>query len=241
MIGCLFVVRGIYMNCEYSVLVVGTGVVLFPVAEAPSLYNDLINSVLLAQLAADKKIEKTPDTVWYNDYMGFLDKYWLRHSRVRQEWSIAPDNVESVGDWFIAAISKDPVKQRTAAAATLQQLTRLTGSEPALELLRRQMQRVSAYGSRDVRLLVVVAHTPTSVSSLYMELRTDRAIDCNPLAQRYHSEDVAGTVCMRYADANLSETLYSPVRDAIALKVRGRLNDSVATLTLQDGGLATAR
>ncbi|WP_429511213.1 hypothetical protein [Pseudomonas sp. BT76 TE3572] len=69
-----------------------------------------------------------------------------------------------------------------------------------------------------------------------MELKTDQGLDSNPLAQRYQAKDIRGSVCMRYAGANLSETLYSPVRDAIALKVKDRLEDNVAMLTLTDEG-----
>ena len=43
---------------------------------------------------------------------------------------------------------------------------------------------------------------------------------------------------MRYAGANLSGTLYAPVRDAIALKVRDKYQDNVAMLTLSDDASA---
>jgi hypothetical protein len=233
------------MSLEYSVLIVGAAVVLVPSVDEPSRYKDLIDSVLLAQLAANKKIEKTPDVDWYNAYVEFLDDYWLRHSRTRQEWPVAQDSVESVGDWIIASMFKDAVDKGGATAATLQRLARLSGNEPAMGLLRGHMQKISTDESGDVlapamavRLLVVVAYTPTSVTSVYMELKTDQALGSNPLAQRYQAEDVQGSVCMRYAGAYLSETLYGPVRDAIALKVRDRLEDNVAMLTLTDEGSA---
>ncbi|KJZ64985.1 hypothetical protein [Pseudomonas fluorescens] len=231
------------MSCEYSVLIVGACVVIIPAADGATQYKDLVDSVLLAQLIANKKIEKAPDIDWYNAYVEFLDDYWLRHSRARQEWPVAQDSVECVGDWVIASLFKDAVNKRGAAAATLQRLTRLSGTEPAIELLRGHMQRISTGEPGDVlspamavRLLVVVAYTPTSVTSVYMDLKTDQGLDSNPLAQRYQAKDVRGNVCMRYADANLSETLYGPVRDAIALKVKDRLEDNVAMLTLTDEG-----
>jgi hypothetical protein len=231
------------MSFEYSVLIVGACVVIIPAADGATQYKDLVDSVLLAQLIANKKIEKAPDVDWYNAYVEFLDDYWLRHTRARQEWPVAQDSVESVSDWVIAAISQDAVDKGSATAATLQRLARLSGNEPAMGLLRGHMQKISTDESGDVlapakavRLLVVIAQTPTSVASVYIELKTRQIISANPLAQRHLAEDVQGSVCMRYAGANLSGTLYGPVRDAIALKVKDRLEDSVAMLTLTDEG-----
>ena len=231
------------MSDEYSLLVVGAGVLLVPAAHELSRYSDLIDSLLLAQLVANKKIEKEPHIDWYNAYVEFLDDYWLRYSRARQEWPVAQDSVECVGDWVISSMFKDAVNKRGAAAATLQRLTRLSGTEPAMGVLRGHMQKISTGEPGDVlspamavRLLVVVAYTPTSITSVYMNLKTDQVLDSNPLAQRYQAKDVRGSVCMRYADANLSETLYGPVRDAIALKVKDRFEDNVAMLILTDEG-----
>lgn len=229
------------MSCEYSVLIVGACVVIIPAAEGATQYKDLVDSVLLAQLIANKKIEKAPDIDWYNAYVEFLDDYWLRHTRARQEWPVAQDSVESVSEWAIAALSQDAVDKGSATAATLQRLARLSGNEPAMGLLRGHMQKISTDESGDVlapakavRLLVVIAQTPTSVASVYIELKTRQIISANPLAQRHLAEDVQGRVCMRYASANLSGTLYGPVRDAIALKVREKYQDNVAMVTLTD-------
>jgi hypothetical protein len=233
------------MNYEYSVLIVGACVVIVPAAEGATHYKDLVDSVLLAQLIANKKIEKAPDIDWYNAYVEFLDDYWLRRTRARQEWPVAQDSVESVSDWVIAAISQDAVGKGSATAAILQRLARLSGNEPAMGLLRGHMQKISTDEAGDVlapakavRLLVVIAQTPTSVASVYIELKTRQIISANPLAQRHLAEDVQGSVCMRYAGANLSGTLYGPVRDAIALKVRDKYQDNVAMLTLSDDASA---
>lgn len=90
------------MNCKYSVLIVAGAVVLIPPADKPERYQDLINSLLLAQLAANKKLEKDPGIGWYDVYMEFLDKYWLRHFRARLDLSVAQGNSVSVVDWVVA-------------------------------------------------------------------------------------------------------------------------------------------
>lgn len=69
------------MSCEYSVLIVGACVVIIPAADGAAHYKDLVDSVLLAQLIANKKLEKAPDVDWYNAYVEFLDDYWLRRDR----------------------------------------------------------------------------------------------------------------------------------------------------------------
>lgn len=227
------------MSGEYSVMIVGAAIVLIPSVDDSSVYQDLIDSMLLAQLAANKKKEKTPEIDWYNVYVEFLDKYWLRYSRARQDMSAAQLNTETVGDWVIATMFKDAVEARHPAAMTLQHLATLSGTEPAMVLLRRHMQKVSPVEPGDrlestkaVRLLVVVAYTPASVNSFYLELETDRILGDNPLAEHFQAQDVPGNVCVRQACARLSETLYAPAREAIALKIKDRLEENVATLML---------
>ncbi|WKV97075.1 hypothetical protein PYV50_26520 [Pseudomonas sp. H22_DOA] len=44
---------------EYLTMVVGNSIVLVPEVEGAAAYDDLINSILLAQLVANKKIEKS--------------------------------------------------------------------------------------------------------------------------------------------------------------------------------------
>ncbi|MGE8147728.1 hypothetical protein ACQKP7_21430 [Pseudomonas frederiksbergensis] len=237
-LAAFFVVEEVDMSGKYAVLVVGVGIVLIPAVNESTRYKDLIESLLLAQLVANKKIEKVADGDWYNSYVEFLDSYWLRHSKSRMDLPVAQDSVESVGDWLSTAMSNAAADKSGNAAATLQRLTGLSGTEPALSLLRSHMQKVSPNEplapAKAVRLLVVVAHTPISITSVYMEFETDKVLGANPLAQPLQAADTRGSVCMRCSGANLSETLYGPVRNAIALKVRDRIEDNVATLILPD-------
>jgi hypothetical protein len=227
------------MNCTYSVLIVAGAVVLVPAADKPQRYQDLINSLLLAQLAANKKLEKTPGIAWYDVYMEFLDKYWLRHSRARLDLSVAQGNSVSVIDWMVAPEYEDAWEQRVVASAVMRRLAALSASEPAVGLLRGYMQKSASDVARDpsdvsrtVRLLAVVANSPTSMSSVYIEFETGRILSDNPLAELFQAEDIRGSVCRRSASAHLSETLYGPVRAAIALKVQDRLEADVALLRL---------
>ncbi|HGM5550904.1 TPA: hypothetical protein ACKP2V_001155 [Pseudomonas putida] len=85
-----------------------------------------------------------------------------------------------------------------------------------------------------VRLLAVEAHSPMSMSSVYIEFQTGRLLADNPLAELFQAEDIRGSVCRRSASAKLSEALYGPVRAAIALKVQDRLEANVALLRLTE-------
>ncbi|WP_420652487.1 hypothetical protein, partial [Mesorhizobium japonicum] len=71
----------------------------------------------------------------------------------------------------------------------MRRLAALSASEPALELLRGYMQKGASDASTDqsdvsriIRLLVGVAHSPMSMSSVYIELATARILADNPLA-----------------------------------------------------------
>lgn len=229
------------MRDDYSVLVVGAAVVIVPVVEEMDSYDDLINSVLLAQLVANKRIEKNSQDRWYDVYVAVLDSYWLRRTKARQEWNIARHCLESMSDWVIAMISgSDPVGGQTASDI-LQRVAALPATDTAIALLRKRMQKPASdepghvpVSPETVRSLVLLARTPTSVSSVYIELTPHSPISPNPLAQRFQANDIEGLVCMRYADMYLSETLYGPARSAIASKVLDRREANIAMLALRD-------
>ncbi|WP_223515155.1 hypothetical protein [Pseudomonas sp. GL-B-19] len=229
------------MSCDYLVSVVGAAVVIVPESDGWVAHDDLVNSVLLAQLVANKEMEKKPEINWYNAYVKVLDDFWLRQTKAQEERLITENCGESAIEWVVAAMSKGAPDEGQATAATLARVASVSGTEPAMSLLRSHVQKTSADEStevpapaRNVRLLVILARTPTSVTSVYLEFKTRQEISLNPLAQLFQAENVQGTVSMRYARVNLSETLYGPARDAIAWKVRERLKGNVALLSLTD-------
>ena len=230
------------MGCGYLVSVIGAAIVIAPESDELAVHHDLLHSVFLAQLVANKQIEKDPGADWYNAYVKVLDDFWLRQTKAREERLITENGGESAIEWVAAAMSKGAPDEGHATAATLARVANVSGTEPAMSLLRSHVQKTSAGESteipapaRVVRLLVILARTPTSFTSVYLEFKTRQEISPNPLAQLFQAEDVQGTVSMRYARAFLSETLYGPARDAIALKIREKLKGNVAMLSLTDG------
>lgn len=229
------------MSCDCSVAVVGAAIMIVPVSDGLAGHDDLVNSVFLAQLVANKQVEKDPGADWYNAYVSVLDDFWLRHTKAREERLVTQHSGESALEWIAAAIAKGSSDDGQVVAATLAQVAKVSGTEPAMSLLRRYLQKESAEESTEVtappkavRLLVILARTPTSVTSVYLEFKTPLEISPNPLAQLYRAGDVRGTVSMRYARANLSEVLYGPAREAVAFKIREKLEGQVAMLSLTD-------
>lgn len=230
------------MSRDYSVSVVGGAIVIVPGSDGQAAHDDLVNSVLLAQLVANKKVEKDPKADWYNAYAEVLDDFWLRQTRAREERLITENSVESAIEWVTATMSKGASGEGQVAAATLARVASVSGVEPAMSLLRSRVQKTSEDESTEVpappkvvRLLVILARTPTSFTSVYLEFNTHLEISPNPLVQLYQAEDVQGIVSIRYARANLDEKHYGRARNSIALKVREKLDANVVMLSLNDG------
>ncbi|WP_339431839.1 MULTISPECIES: hypothetical protein [unclassified Pseudomonas] len=234
-----FYIQGDDMVDEYLTVVVGNSIVLVPEADGVAAYDDLLNSTLLAQLVANKKVEKSTGINWYDAYVGVLDDFWLRQKKTKQTWEFSLDAEELAPDVFTAMLTNGALGETHTIATVLARIAKLPGDDPALQLLRRCMQAsVEPESSAepaplaDVRLLVICAKSPTSITSAYVEFKTRRVLGPNPFQQPYPTCDLQGLVYVHHARANLSETLYGPARDAIALKVSGKVAGNVATLTL---------
>ncbi|MHC8346143.1 hypothetical protein [Pseudomonas sp. RT6P73] len=229
------------MSGDYSVVIVGNAIVIVPASDGLAAHDDLVNSLFLAQLVANKQVEKESATDWYNAYVAVLDDFWLRHTKAREERLITQHCGESAIDRVAAAMAKGASDEGRVVAATLARVANVPGTEPAMSLLRSHVQKAYVDESTEltapakvVRLLVILARTPTSMTSVYVEFNTPLVISPNPLAQLYRAEDVQGVVSMRYARANLSEVLYGPAREAVASKIREKLAGQVAMLSLSD-------
>lgn len=236
------------MRCDYSVLIVGAAVLMVPESKDLTTYDDVVNTVLYAQLAANKKTELEPDVSWYDTYMKVLEGIWMWRGKAREDLKLSPESVESAVQWAAAAMSKVGADEGRVTAEALSQIVNESDINPAINLLRSHMQKASEEQSTevpapamDVRLLVIVAPTPTSFSSVCIEVKTHQLLSFNPLAHLYWGEDVQGIISRRYARANLSETVYAPVRDQIALKVKDRIETNVAMLTLHNDVCSTTQ
>ncbi len=227
------------MDDDYLVLVVGVCVLIIPDGKQRETYNDLVNSILLAQLVANKKSEKSLSLDWYDTYVSVLDDFWLRHQKSKQEWQVSNPENRSALEFFNAALSSDAMPETRIMGAVLQRIARVPGDEPAIQRLRSFMNISSAAGADSVpaslakvQLMVTVANAVDSFASAFVEFKTSLELNPNPFQQVYQSADVRGLVQAHHAWASLSEIRYSGAREAIARKVRDKLADSVAVLNL---------
>jgi hypothetical protein len=229
------------MDCEYSILIVGAAILVVPATQDQTAYDDLVNSLLFAQLVANKQMEKDQSTPWYDCYMQFLDDFWPRDIKGREDWRIDADSHESFVDWIVPTISKASPAAGQDIDRVLTRLVNVPATHPAINLLRTHMKKVSGAQvmpvpapAENVHLLVLMAQSPTTFASVFVELKTHQALSLNPLAQLYSVEDIQGPVTLRYARANLSQVSYGFVRDEVALKVKERIAENVATFDMND-------
>lgn len=226
------------MAREYSVFVNAAAIVLLPSNPVESATNDLMNSVLLAQLVANKRAEATSAVDWYETYVGVLGDFWLTSARSRQDIQPGKDDTASPLEWIAAVLASSTEDEARLVTALLKGVARLSDSLPAMGLLRKHVQKESddepaeiSLQSKPVRLVVIVAQDNASMTSVCLQFKTRQMLDPNPWGQRFHVEDMEGCVSAHFFHAHLSETLYAPAREAVARKVEGVLSDNIVDIT----------
>lgn len=233
------------MAREYSVFVNAAAIVLLPCNSVEPATNDLMNSVLLAQLVANKRTETTSAVDWYDTYVGVLGDFWITSARSRQDIQLGKDDTASPFEWIAAVLESSAEDEARLVMALLKGIARLSDSLPAVSLLRKHVQKESddepaeiPLQSKPVRLLVIVAQDNASMTSVCLQFKTRQMLDPNPWGQRFHFEDMEGCVSTHFFYAHLSETLYAPVREVIARKVEGVLSDNIVDITEAINALA---
>lgn len=227
------------MDDDCLVLVVGTCVMIIPDGERLEAYSDLVSSVLLAQLVANKKSEKSPSVDWYGTYVSVLDDFWLRHQKSKQTWRPSIPVNKSALEFFDSALSNEAMPETRIMGAVLRRIAQIPGDELAIQRLRSFM-KISATAESDsmsaplakLHLVVIVANAADSIASAFVEFETSLELSPNPFQQSYQSKEVQGLVHVHHARASLSAIRYSGAREAIAGKVRDKLAESVAVLSL---------
>jgi hypothetical protein len=225
------------MSREWSVYVNGAAIVLLPLSLTRSATNDLMNSVLLAQLVANKRVEASYTSGWYEAYVSVLDDFWLRNVKIWQDFQLDEDNPASPLEWASALLVRGNEVEARAVSA-LESVAQLPGSSPGMSVFRKHVQKVVdgdqteiASQSNSVRLLVIVAHDNTSMTCVCLQFKTRQAIGENPCGQRFNAKDIDGHVSAHLFDAQLFETLYAPAREAIARKVKEASSDNIVDVT----------
>ena len=217
----------------YTLLAVGHAVLALPESGRRTDYDDLVQSGLLAQLVANKKIEDAKVESWYDAYIAVLDDFWVRSVKLREDFSVAQADTGSALEWATIVLANNAGND-PALGGLMAYAARITDGVSAVQTLPEPpgeaLMQTPRPALQVVRLLTIAAQSPTSISSLYLEFKTRQTLAANPWSQRFASAEVEGPVCVRYARATLSQTLYALSRQAVARKLGDRLAQNVAPL-----------
>lgn len=217
----------------YTLLAVGHAVLALPESGRRTDYDDLVQSGLLAQLVANKKIEDAKAESWYDAYIAVLDDFWVRSVKLREDFSVAQADTGSALEWATTVLANNAGND-PALGGLMAYAARITDGVSAVQMLPEPpgeaLMQTPRPALQVVRLLTIAAQSPTSISSLYLEFKTRQTLAANPWLQRFASAEVEGPVCVRYARATLSQTLYALSRQAVARKLGDRLAQNVAPL-----------
>lgn len=228
------------MKDDFFLIAVGSALLIVSKAHKVHAYDDLVSSVLLAQLVANKKVEKESVQDWYDSYVSVLDDFWLRSSRARRDVQVNAGVSTTPLQWLASLGAVAPLVNGPMFAEALAQAAGIASTESAMSVMHKHMEKPSVTEAlpvprsvKDVHMLVILAPTPTLFDSVYLEFRTRQETCFTPWA-RFQSEDLEGPVCIRTARARLSETLYQRARDAIAMKVRDKIDGNVVHLAMEN-------
>ncbi|KQW41060.1 MULTISPECIES: hypothetical protein [Pseudomonas] len=225
------------MDKEYSVFVNAAAIVLAPCALRRTEVDDLMNSVLLAQLVANKSLQRAPAADWHATYLEVLSVAWISAAKRRKDLQPQRENTHSPLEWVAAIPLDDQVDQQQRIMAVMERIAALPGSLSAMGIVRKHVQKqyeldaVQSPSSSPVRLLVIVAQSPVSMAGVYVQFNTAKVIEANPWGQCFDGKDIDGCVTARYFRTQLSETLFAPAREVIARKVASAVGDNIVDIT----------
>lgn len=214
------------MEQHYRVYRVRSAVVALPGANGLATCSDVVKSCLLAQLVANKQVQMKVAVDWYDAYLRVVDDFWIRSLKTQQHFSLESQDGSSPLAWAARMMVNCKDRSGQALSAFLPHMAHLNSFVAATG---EQPENASP-ALQEVRLLAILALTPTSIISLYIGFQTRQVLNANPWSQVFRGEEVVGPVCIRQARANLSELLYAQAREAVDLKLRDKLSDNLAKL-----------
>lgn len=214
---------------HYSVFINAGAVVLLPVSMVEQERLDVLNSVLLAQLVANRKYPAFSHTgEWYDAYREVLKDGWLQKAVAWGGFTLDAGSKCNMVDWVGSRLGEFVDRTIvTEVTGVLNRVAQLPCTLPAIELLRKHVQRQKDPGPSEttvetgckISLQVILAQQGPVLSRVYVEVETTEQVISNPLGQFFSSDTVLGNIQLRCFQANLSNALYEPLRDAIVKKL----------------------
>lgn len=209
------------MSDDCSVFINAGAVVLLSADMLEQEKCDVMNSVLFAQLVASKKYPALSSSgEWYGAYREVLQNGWLQKAVTWDNFTLDTPSKYTMMSWVEKRLGAYVGQTKmTEFTRLLNRVAQLPCALPAIEGLREWVQGPkSPELSCRVRLQVILAQRGPVLNVVCLEFDT-RHSTANPLGPLFSTDTVPGTIQLRCFQANLSEALYAPVRDAIIKKL----------------------
>ncbi|MBO1539302.1 hypothetical protein [Pseudomonas sp. OA65] len=220
------------MNDHYSVLVNAGIVVVLSQDMAEQETRDVLQSLLFAQLVANKKYPGYAlAPKWYDEYREVLKNAWLQKTVTWNNFSVDGTCYLNAAHWLGRCLGESVDRTTTDnVTVLLNRVAKLPGTLPAMEQLRGHtykrrdsaLPHVNDESTGRVNLQVVLAQPGPLLSSAYLSYETSQTDLSNPLEQCLSVANVVGNVQSRCFQAGLSNELYEPLRGAIVQKLGDR-------------------
>jgi hypothetical protein len=219
------------MNVENAAYVDAGNLAPF-VSALPALYqSDILDSTLLAQLAADKKYSRFDETGrWQEVYTSTLGQLYWHITSFSHRQHVPTEEMFSLEDLVLDSLRK------IATAAELSLVKETIGRFKALS---DDDERVLVYAEfthsgRIVDLQVSVADRSSRQGSVSIVFETDQEIMRNLFEERFCVAKLVGEIRIWSMIATLNEESYGKIRQNVIEKL-GSKRDSLI-LSLYDNG-----
>ncbi len=186
--------------------------------------QDVENSVLFAQLAADHNSSRTADpTKWWTDFLSTLSIVgWSTQKSINDAAKLG-----GPVDWLSVAVQKMPADAAKEVTAAVKAADALAYDSTAATIWSKAVTSVSS-----ALFILVSANSDDSGPSLELQATS---FGFSPLKTRFLTWDLGYDARLRWLSMELSEDIYSKVRSTIIKKLGDRPRYLIATVPLDKG------
>lgn len=219
--------------------VVVAGNVLAYDPESAQGIDDILDSLLCAQLLSDTKASKfeAPES-WFPTYRNeLLALSW--NGAVNSREAFEPESGSTLV--LIELIKENLLSQLPAVrvdevCATLDRVFTLPETDAASLLFREHaIQRAEKVkGKSTIALQVSILEKSTRLSSLFVTFTTSHVIDSNPLHQVFPAKSIVGEVEARFFQRNWNRAGYQGKRVAVQRYLDGKREGKILAVTGED-------
>ncbi|WLG95250.1 hypothetical protein [Pseudomonas sp. FP198] len=217
------------MDNHYSAFINAGVVVLLSRDMTGQEKSDVLESILFAQLVANKKYPAyTQAQERYDEYRDVLKNGWLQEAAAWDNFKLDEQSNLNAAHWIGRRLAGSiDLAGADEITRLLSRIAQLPDTLPAIEQLREQACKRSepvqfrSTGQAIGRLClqVILARQGPLLSSVSLSYETTQPAVQNPLGQCLSVANVVGNLQSRCFQARLSQELYNPMRSAIVRKL----------------------